>query len=87
MSSIFFQISSTDFLEASKIYDHPGKEFALRIITFQSGKEYFIFLPDVTLNELSVLASILKLRIVPNARYLDDLVRYLYGYDNRIFYY
>jgi uncharacterized protein YerC len=78
MSSIFFQISGIDFIEAVKIYDNPGKQFALRIITFQNGREYFVFLPDVTLNELSVLASILRLQIIPTLRNHDDFRRYLH---------
>lgn len=86
MSSVFFQISGTDFLEATKIYDNPGKEFAMRIITFKNGKESFVFLPDVTLNELSVLASILKLRIIPNFNRHNDFVKYYYN-PTQIYYY
>lgn len=87
MSSFFFQISGKDFLEAAKIYDNPGKHFALRIITFQNGKEHFIYLPDVTLNELSILASILKLKILPTFKHYDDLKRYIYGTTTLYYYY
>lgn len=81
MSSIFFQISRYEFLEAAKIYDVPSKEFALRIISFQSDRENYVFLPEVTMNELSILASIMRLKIVPGFRHLDDLRRYLYGHQ------
>lgn len=79
MSSIFFQISKNDFLEASKMYGNASKEFGLRIISFQNGRENYVYLPEVTLNELSVLASILRLAIVPNIRNLDEFHKYLYS--------
>ncbi len=78
MSSVFFQISNKEFLQALKIYDNPGKEFALRIISFHNGLENYTHLPDVTLNELSVLASILGLRMIPNLKHTGDLRNYLY---------
>ena len=85
MTSIFFQISNKDFLEASKIYNmYNNKQFAIRIISFQNGMENIIYLPEVTLDELSVLASIFRVKIIPNLRSLDDLRRLI---GNIIYYY
>jgi len=84
MSSIFFQISGTDFLEAIKLSDYPAEQFALRIVSFKNGTECIVYLPDVSIAQLSTLASIFRVKIVPNFRHLDDLRRYLYG---RSYYY
>ena len=75
MSSVFFRISNTDFLEAARVYDHPSKEFAIRIVSFGNGKENYVYLPEVTLNELSLLATILRLQLIPNYGHLADLRR------------
>ena len=79
MMSIFFQISSTDFLEALKTNDTYGREFILRMISFRNGMETFIYLPPVSLNGLSLLGSIWSLAIVPNIRRYDDLKKYYFG--------
>lgn len=79
MTSIFFQISKNDFIEASKIYGIPGKEFGVRIISFRNGVPIYVFLPEMSLNELSVLASILRVRIIPNIRHVNDLQNYFTG--------
>ena len=84
MASIFFQISRTDFLEASKIYGIGGKEFGLRVVSFQNGIPIFVYLPEVSLSELSILASIMRVRIVPNLRRIEDLQKY---FVNVIYYY
>lgn len=81
--SIFFQLSKSDFVEAFKYRDGRDQYFNLRIISFQGGREFFIYLPDVTLSELSVFASILRLRIIPDFRHLDDLRSYLYNISHR----
>ena len=73
MTSAFFQISSKEYLQALRIYDNPGKDFALRIITSQNGLDNYIYLPDVTLHELGILASILQLKMMPNIRHVSDL--------------
>jgi hypothetical protein len=84
MSSIFFQISKNDFVEASRTFHIPGKEFGVRIVSFQNGIPIFVYLPEMTLNELSVLASILKVRIVPNINQISGLQKY---FTNVIYYY
>ena len=78
MSSIFFQISHKDFLEASKIYG-GHKDFGLRIISFDNyGKLHFVYLREVTINELSILASILGLAILTNIQNTNDLLGYIF---------
>lgn len=76
MVSIFFQISNKDYLEAMKVYDHPGKEFALRIVSFNGGMVNYVYLNDVSLQELSLLASILRLRVVSGLTSVNQLYRY-----------
>ncbi|AQN68201.1 hypothetical protein [Saudi moumouvirus] len=65
MSSVFFQISPFNYLEASRTHSRY-KDFALRIITYKEDGMHFVYLPEVTLDELSVLASILQAKILPN---------------------
>ena len=76
MASLFFQISRTDFLEALKIYDNPYKDYALRIVSFDNRREHVVYLPPVNLTELSVLVSILGLRMIPSFKHIDDVRRY-----------
>ncbi len=78
MTNVFFQFSNGDYLQAMRVYDNPGKDFAIRIVTFRNGQENYIYLPDVTLNELSVLASILRLKILPNLTTSNDLRNIIY---------
>lgn len=77
MTSIFFRISNQEYIEAMKIYDHPGKEFALRIISYKNGMEVYTYLSDVSLNELSVLAGILRLGIVQGISTVGELRSYV----------
>lgn len=84
MTSIFFQISRTDFLEASRIHQNYNKQFALRIVSLRYGIETFVYLPEVTLNELSILANIFQVIILPDIRSLDQLKRSMQQY---IYYY
>lgn len=84
MSSIFFQISRTDFIEASKIYGVTDKEFGVRLVSFKSGIPVYAYLPQMSLNELGVLVSLLKATMVTNIGYFDDLQKY---YFNVIYYY
>lgn len=79
MTSIFFQISPTDYLEAAKIHDRGGKDYAIRIVSFAGGRQHYVYLPEVTLNELSLLASILNLKLVPTYNRLTDLRNYING--------
>lgn len=79
MTSIFFQISATDYLEAAQIYNRPGKEYAIRIVSFSGGRQHYVYLPEVSLNELSLLASILNLKLVPTYHRLTDLRNYING--------
>jgi hypothetical protein len=77
MNSVFFQISRFDFLEAGKIYGGRN-EFGLRIISFGGGRENYVYLPEVTLNELSMLVAILRLSLIPGIRNLDELRKQVY---------
>ncbi len=77
MTSVYFQISDTDFLEALRIHNSP-KDFALRIVTFKTGTEQYVYLPETTVNELTVLASILRIPIVSGIRNINDLRSYIY---------
>ena len=78
--SIFFQISETDFLEAAKFYGYGNKEYALRIVSFKpDGKQTFVYLAPVSLNELSILTSILQLRLIPTLKTYTDLRPYYLG--------
>lgn len=79
MTSAFFQISSKDFLQALRVYDNPSKDFALRIVSFQSGLENYIYLNDVTIAELGMLITILKLKLIPNLKTTEDLRKIIYG--------
>lgn len=79
MTSIFFQISGTDYLEAAKIYDRVGKDYAIRIVSFKNGRENHVYLPEVSINELSMLASILNLKLVPTYNRVGDLRNYVNG--------
>ena len=76
MTSIFFQISRFDFVEAAKIYGSDS--FGLRIVSFGSGRENYVYLPEVTLNELSMLVSILRLRLITGIRHVDELRKIIY---------
>ncbi len=78
MSSVFFQISRFDFMEAGKIYG-SNNEFGLRIVSFNNGQENYVYLPEVTLNELSLLVSLLRLRLVPGVKTVYDLRKYAFG--------
>ena len=78
MTSVFFQISRNDFLEASRTYSR-NKEFALRIVSFNNGIENYVYLPEVSLNELSLLATILRVRLVPGYNDVNQLRKYIYG--------
>lgn len=78
MSSIFFQITPNDFLEAARVYNGTGKEFAIRIVSQKNGKLHFVYLPEVTLSELSLLVSIFRARIVQNMYSVNNLQRQLY---------
>lgn len=79
MSSVFFQISGTDFIEATKTYGALNKEFGLRIVSIQGSQIFYVYLPPVNLNELSILASIFQVRILQNIRNINELVNYLTG--------
>lgn len=84
MSSVFFQISPTDYVEAARV---PGgrKEFAMRIVSFANGMVNFVYLPEVSLNELSLLVSILNAYLLPNTRSIHDLQKYVYGTFRRYY--
>ena len=64
MTSIFFQISPIDYLEAAKIYNRSGKDYAIRIVSLVGGQQRYVYLPEVSLNELSLLTSILNLKMM-----------------------
>ncbi len=83
MNSVFFQISPNDFLEASRSYSKYG-EFALRIVSIHDGIVNFVYLPEVNLNELSLLATILKTKLLSGISNLNDLKLNFYG---RSYYY
>jgi hypothetical protein len=84
MTSVFFQISPNDFLEASRSYNKYN-EFALRIVSiYRDGIINFVYLPEVNLNELSLLATIFKSKLLPGIHNLNDLKNNLY---NRTYYY
>lgn len=83
MSSIFFQISRTDYIEAAKVYGYGGNKYGIRIISFQSGIPFYVYLPEMTIEELSVLCSVLKVRVVPDIRLFGDLQKY---YINVVYY-
>ncbi|XWV26515.1 hypothetical protein QJ857_gp0552 [Tupanvirus soda lake] len=79
MSSVFFQISNFDFLEASRIYG-SNKDFAIRIVSINDrGRENIVYLPEVTINELSMLAGILRLRLLHGIRNINELYGFLYN--------
>nr|WBF70888.1 hypothetical protein [Megavirus caiporensis] len=75
MTSVFFRLSDNNFLEASRTHA-KYKDFALRIVTYKTDGVHFIYLPDVSLNELSVLASIMQAQLVTGI----SNYRYLYYY-------
>ena len=74
MTSIFFQTPNGDFLYSQKISNYGGERFRTRMISFRDGTPKTIYLSDVTLNELSILAAVLRSNVVPNVRSLRDLV-------------
>lgn len=76
MTSIFFQISQYDFIEASKTHGLYGKDYGVRIVSFRNGLINYVYLPQMSLDELSLLATLLKTRIVPNVRSLAELQGY-----------
>lgn len=78
MSSVFFQISANDFIEASRSYSKYG-EYALRIVSIYDGIVNFVYLPEVNLNQLSLLATILKTKLIHGIHNLNDLKLNLYG--------
>ena len=78
MTNIFFQFSNGNYLQAMRVYDNPGKDFAIRIVSFHNGQENYFYLPDVTLNELSILASILHLKFLPNLNTSNDMRNNIY---------
>lgn len=78
MASVFFQISTNDFIEASRSYSKYGG-FALRIVSIYNGIINFVYLPEVNLNELSLLATILKTKLLHGINNLDDLKAHFYG--------
>ncbi|AEX61497.1 hypothetical protein c7_R434 [Megavirus courdo7] len=75
MTSVFFRLSENNFLEASRTHA-KYKDFALRIVTYKTDGAHFIYLPDVSLNELSILASIMQAQLVTGI----SNYRYLYYY-------
>lgn len=72
MISLFFQISPSDYAEAVRSTTSPDR-FALRIVSFQPQGETFVYLPEVTLNELTVFASVLHLTFLPGINSLEHL--------------
>ncbi|BCS83031.1 hypothetical protein QLL95_gp1092 [Cotonvirus japonicus] len=72
MSSVFFQISGNTFIEASKLHAR-NNDFAIRIISFANGVPEFVYLPDLSLDQLSLLALILRGRIIQNVDNYNDL--------------
>ena len=77
MSSIFFQISRTDFVEASKKYGSYNNEFGIRIISYQNGKETYVYLPSMNLSELTVFATLLRVAVIPNVYTINELRVYV----------
>ena len=78
MSSLFYKISPTSFLEASPIYDNPLKSYGLRIVSIDETGEHFVFLPSVSLPELKMVTQSLHLSSVPQFRHFDDVRLYWY---------
>ena len=74
-SNVFFQISRTDYIEASEIY-HSYRTFGVRIVSFQHNVPIFVYLPEMTINELSILSGLLRTRLMSNIHSIDQLQRY-----------
>jgi hypothetical protein len=64
MFQYVFKISESDYLEATPIFDHPNKTHGLRIISISEDKSYYVFLEPVTVQELGIITSILRLELV-----------------------
>jgi len=74
-TSVFFQISRTDYIEASELYS-GHRVFGVRIVSFQNGLPIFIYLPEMTINELSILSELLRTRLMTDVSSLSQLQRY-----------
>jgi hypothetical protein len=83
MSSVFFRISDRDYIEASRTYGRTDKQYGVRIISFQNGMRNIVYLPEMSLDELTFFVALLHGQLVSGLRQLDDLQNYLY----RIYYY
>lgn len=63
-----YQISQSDFLEATPIYDHPLKTHEIRVVTSDQNGRHYVFLPPVNLTELKTIVDILNLKLVRVSR-------------------
>lgn len=78
--TLFYAISSSDFLEASIIMDHPTKSRNLHIISKTPSGENIVGLGLVNDSELNQLVKILNLSFEPRFKHLDDVRRYFNSY-------
>lgn len=76
MSTVFFQIYMSAFFEAAPISDHPSKSHGLRIVSIDRGREHFVNLAPVNLDELKIIVNILGLRYESRFRHFDDVRSY-----------
>ena len=74
MTSIFFRISTYDFIEASKTYGQ-GQEYGVRIISFRHGVPVYVYLPEMSVSSLSLLVVILKAPLMENVWHINDLLK------------
>lgn len=78
MTSIFFQISSSDYIESVPL-DTSNLYFAVRIVSFKNGYDHYVVLPHMTINELKTFIMITRARLMSNVVYLTELQRYMYS--------
>lgn len=71
MSSVFFQISPNNYFEAKPRDDY--RFYGLRLVSFDNGTPEFIYFPDVNIDQLSVLLSIFRAKIMYNIGNINNL--------------
>ena len=79
MTSEFYKISNRAFLEVGQLYDHPLKEYGLRIVHITSdGEEGFCHVGAANKREVRDIVRKFKLKRVPTFTHFDDVRRYWY---------
>jgi hypothetical protein len=82
MASRFFQLSDYLFFEILQI---PNGMYASRFISYEGGKESIVYMPPMTLQGASLLASIYNFIFLNTIYHINDLRRYMNVRHTRIY--